>query len=246
MPRAQPKTGRKLSAAKLAGMLMASLTTLGSGFSAAQEHCPSSQGGAFNSPMAFHVMSPDDNRDVLFAVGEIVPGTAQEFEEALNEAGRIDELWFHSPGGNGQEGLALGRKIRERGLFTRVPAGATCFSACSYAFLGGVLRAAHPTACYGVHMFTFHVGAGNLASHVRLQLDQVENINQLREVSRELEQYLDGIEQDAAELARHRADYLIDMSISLTFLVVAFETRHEEQYWLTPDDLTRLNVLNMQ
>jgi hypothetical protein len=101
----------------------------------------------------------------VLATGEIEPGTAGEFRSFLRQsdvhAGAT--VVFDSPGGALLESLALGRAIREAGLFTAIgrydrasgvfTTGAACVSACAYAFLGGVQRDVGAKARFGVHQF---------------------------------------------------------------------------------------------
>ncbi|WP_457097488.1 hypothetical protein [Lysobacter sp. P5_B9] len=81
---------------------------------------------------------------------------------------------FDSPGGSLTSGLAIGRLIRAMGLNTRIASSyeeeafatdgastefrvvakdAVCFSACAYAFMGGVSRTLEEEGRYGVHQF---------------------------------------------------------------------------------------------
>lgn len=76
-------------------------------------------------------------------------------------AGAIHTIRLSSEGGSWQEGVALARLFRERGIGTRITAGETCRSACAIAFLGGThidasggrvpARAMHPTATLAFH-----------------------------------------------------------------------------------------------
>jgi hypothetical protein len=65
---------------------------------------------------------------------------------------RYSEVWLSSGGGNLISGIRVGQVLREERQFVRVPRGSSCISACTVAFLGGVLRAVdHPGASYEVH-----------------------------------------------------------------------------------------------
>jgi hypothetical protein len=102
----------------------------------------------------------------VLATGEIDTGTAGEFKAFLHKsdvhAGAT--VVFDSPGGVLLESLALGRVIREAGLYTAIgrydrekgefTTGASCVSACAYAFLGGVQRDVAAKAHFGVHQFS--------------------------------------------------------------------------------------------
>lgn len=66
---------------------------------------------------------------------------------------------FDSPGGNLAKAMELGRLIRGYGLSTIQLRGLDCSSACSLAFMGGVVRYAEPGAI-GVHKSSFAPGHG--------------------------------------------------------------------------------------
>lgn len=108
----------------------------------------------------------------LLASGEIDADAAERLGHIL-DTNVYGTIAFDSPGGNLQGGLALGVLIRDRGIHTRVAAayfeealvegggseirtrvnGAGCFSACAYAFMGGVSRTLEEGGQIGVHQF---------------------------------------------------------------------------------------------
>jgi hypothetical protein len=72
----------------------------------------------------------------------------------------VAAVYLNSPGGSLLEGMAIGRLLRERGYETRVGARASdtgeagrgvCYSACPFAFAGGVRRRVDPGSELGVH-----------------------------------------------------------------------------------------------
>lgn len=84
-------------------------------------------------------------RDLVAEMNRNVKGLVQRSEEF-----RLSPvIEFNSPGGNLFAGLQLGLAIQELGLRTRVPADNICFSACTYAFLGGVDR--RVAGRFGIH-----------------------------------------------------------------------------------------------
>jgi hypothetical protein len=88
----------------------------------------------------------------IVAQGDITSETPAEFGRLSATPGM--DLYFDSPGGNLIAGLELGRLIRRAGLNTRVaPSGAGCYSACVYAFAGGVVRTYDGHGELGVHQF---------------------------------------------------------------------------------------------
>jgi hypothetical protein len=109
----------------------------------------------------------------IFLDGEIDSTAATRFERYLKD-NRIPErshVYLNSPGGSLVGGLALGRIIRNYGLSTNVgkrPLTATkrydvepgsCYSACSYAYLGGQFRYLTKGSRYGVHQFASTSGS---------------------------------------------------------------------------------------
>ena len=94
---------------------------------------------------------------VLQANGAIDDQADANLRAALARHGPIEEVWLNSPGGNSRVGVQMGHTLRERGLITMVKAGNGCASACSTAFLGGLMRRVEPGAIYGVHMYTTQV-----------------------------------------------------------------------------------------
>lgn len=113
-------------------------------------------------PMKFSFVRVGNAR-VLLASGTIDEGAAGRLETALARNYPVHEVWFNSPGGDSRVGVEMGDILRRNRLLTRVRAGDGCASACSTAFLGGVMREVEPGALYGVHMFsTLYKGAGVL------------------------------------------------------------------------------------
>jgi hypothetical protein len=69
-------------------------------------------------------------------------------------------VYLNSPGGSLIQGMTIGRLLRERGFETNVgkraadprqPAAGVCYSACPFAFAGGVRRALLEGSVLGVH-----------------------------------------------------------------------------------------------
>jgi len=124
-------------------------------------------------------------RDYIFADGEITQATPAALTAALTryQAHPGTILVLNSPGGDLDAGLAMGRIIRSHGLWTSVgtavplalgptpnvnpayfpyvqapsapPFPGYCYSSCTLAFLGGVVRTVGFTSDYGVHRFYF-------------------------------------------------------------------------------------------
>lgn len=98
-----------------------------------------------------------NNVRVLFANGSIDDNADANLRAALARHAPVEEVWLNSPGGNSRVGVQMGHTLRERGLITMVKAGNGCASACSTAFLGGLMRRVEPGAVYGVHMYSTQV-----------------------------------------------------------------------------------------
>lgn len=106
---------------------------------------------------------------ILVASGAIDTDATKRLEVALEKYGPISEIWLNSPGGNSRVGLEIGRLIRRKMIATRIRAGNGCASACSSAFLGGVIREVEPGAVCGVTMYSSaSAGQGVVASNEAL------------------------------------------------------------------------------
>jgi len=99
---------------------------------------------------------------VVFAIGKFERNSSDQFSEFTQDLPPGTTVVLQSLGGDLNGGLRLGQVIRARGFNTfvspKTPLDAgknqgKCFSACAYAFLGGVQRQVDPTAQYGVHQF---------------------------------------------------------------------------------------------
>lgn len=109
------------------------------------------QGGPSTMSITFY---KNGNDRVLIANGEVDQNAAARLAEGIRQYGPIHEVWFNSPGGSSHQGVLMGEMIREHGASTRVLRGDGCASACSTAFLGGVMRKVEPGAVYGIHIYS--------------------------------------------------------------------------------------------
>ena len=136
----------------------------------------------------------------MLAEGQIQSGEAArlktQVQKAMSQLGGISEVWFNSPGGDSEEGQAMGRVLRSLGVPTRIRSGAFCVSACSVAFLGGVFRTVENGGTYAVHMFSNFSG---LAADAKLRRSVKD---------------LQSLEKDSARYAAQRYHYLLEMGIS--------------------------------
>jgi hypothetical protein len=179
-----------------------------------------------------------NGRKVLLAEGMIDDDLIPRLEAALRDES-IEEIWLRSPGGNARIGNQAGRLIRASSLPTRIPAGWACFSACNFLFMGGALRFVDAGGLFMVHMFT-HTSDRDA---IRQQVAQGEQ----NTVS-----LIGEIEQQSALLASEDNDFLIRMGLSRTLLTevmyrqsaVQDSTNRSTRRCLTPEELTRYNVIN--
>jgi hypothetical protein len=167
---------------------------------------------AFWKPMAYRLI-PTPKGSVVVAEGQIKAGESQrikaQVQRAIAQPGGIHEIWLNSPGGDSEEGQAMGRVIRGLGVPTRIRSGAFCVSACSVAFLGGVFRAVESGGAYTVHMFSNFSG---YEAHQALQ-------NTVKD--------LQSLEQDSAQYAAERYQYLLEMGISPSVAKHGFSVKNQ-------------------
>lgn len=81
---------------------------------------------------------------------EVFEGDANRLRQRLS-SGRVAEVWLDSGGGDSEEGQLIGATLRQFRMAVRVPKGASCASACTVAFLGGVIRTVDEGGHYRVH-----------------------------------------------------------------------------------------------
>lgn len=131
-----------------------------------------SAGAADVGPMTFRYESTGGNCiscEWITASGTITDGTTKRFEQFLEKEfgnGSCLTVSMDSLGGNLLEGIRLGETLRRYGCSTqigrsvpddypgsnfRVLEPGECYSACAYAFLGGVRRRVDEHSRYGVH-----------------------------------------------------------------------------------------------
>jgi hypothetical protein len=192
--------------------------------------------------MQFNVINRSGTK-VLRAVGGVGPRDAERLAHVLRQHVDIDEIWFHSPGGVALQGPAMGRVIREAGIPTRIVRGDVCFSACTYAFLGGPLRYIDEGGCYGSHMFSrYGGGAGTVVEDIIGANRRFGNDG--RGFNSWLRQYMQDIEKRSAQIARDQARFLREMSISDRFLTFIFDTDAPDAFFFRRNELIDLQIEN--
>ena len=135
----------------------------------------SASGADLQAPMTFALYAPCDGNglmcgEYILAQGTIQSTTPAAFASFARKIPYKPAVYFDSPGGDLAGGLRLGEVIRRLGLDTHIggpyekverlgqPYATVvqtpiCFSACAYAFLGGVVREVQDGGKLGVHQF---------------------------------------------------------------------------------------------
>jgi hypothetical protein len=87
---------------------------------------------------------------VLLVQGKFELPDADEFPRQVLQ-NDIEMVMLDSVGGNLVSSIEIGYFIREKGLNTLVSANGACYSACTYAFMGGVERSIDDNAPFAMH-----------------------------------------------------------------------------------------------
>jgi len=98
---------------------------------------------------------------MLYLDGFIEVGADRRLARFVDQQGIAQaDVYFNSPGGSLIAGMAIGRFLRDRGFDTHVgtrtsdagrPAEGVCYSACPFAYAGGVRRSLRKGSVLGVH-----------------------------------------------------------------------------------------------
>lgn len=195
-------------------------------------------------PSTAMTLTPADRNGtrVLIAEGKIDASLPARLRKAIEADEQIGEIWLRSSGGDASAGNAAGKVIRSfPGMFTRIPSGWTCFSACNFVFMGGEQRVVDPGGVFMVHMFT-HTG----------QRDVIQET--IAEGTSATAGLIGEIEQSSALLASDDNDFLIRMGVSRKLLTdvmyrqqaVKSAANPSTRYCLTQDEVRRYNVMNVE
>jgi hypothetical protein len=200
--------------------------------------CPKELNWSNNRTMQFTLRTEGGKR-ILLAEGAIDSALLPRLKTALERHKPIDEVWLRSPGGDARVGTEAGKLIRAALVYTRIPEGWACFSACNFMFMGGRGRIVDPGGQFVVHMFT-HTGDRQAieAGVMRGTDDTVGLIGE--------------IEQDSALLASEDNDFLIRMGVSRKLLTevmyrqsaVAAAGDGSTRRCLTQDEIWKYHVAN--
>jgi len=187
--------------------------------------------------------------DIIWFAGQVANDSAELFEKALddNNVAPGATVMFHSPGGNVIQGMRIGRLIRERSLRSSVgkrPASGPnqdkiadaglCISACSVAFLGGVIRSVPTGSYYVIH---------TIAPMIKTKKEPNRR-DPFPNLSAE-EKYIVGIRVGERAMAVPSIAYLSEMGIDLGWYVQAtkWDTENHETYWVSTDEMQKWHVV---
>lgn len=116
----------------------------------------------FNDSLRFEVKSECQQPDAfceitINAIGLFSKQSGQEFAELLTQLPKNRSkttIHLSSLGGNLSGAIQVGQLIREHEINTQTGfKESVCYSACTYAFMGGVIRELGPLAKFGLHQF---------------------------------------------------------------------------------------------
>ncbi|MER8960995.1 MULTISPECIES: hypothetical protein [unclassified Mesorhizobium] len=138
--------------------------------------------------------------------------------EALARSNASVAVTFQSPGGNIQKAMELGRLIRRLRLSTAQFRAVECASACSLAFLGGVVRFAEPGSI-GVHRSSF---SGDIP------------VNSKDAVS--------GIQQMTADIIT----YMIEMGVDPALLQLSLQYDSDDIRYLSRSEMAKYKVVTLE
>lgn len=200
----------------------------------------------FDDQMNYSVVTNGGTR-ILLAEGGVGNQEATRLDTAIQQAGNIDEVWLSSPGGNLDQGEAMGRVLRKRGLMVRVPDGHACISACTIAFLGGQIRAVDSGAFYGIHMFSLYFDEKSAANDKMALLKELVAAEKIQPGGSSIifRREMMDLERSTAQGAGKLARYLVEMSASLDFLTGMFGQKQTGVCYVTVPGLARYNIVNV-
>lgn len=150
------------------------------------------------------------------AVGRIEPGSAEEFAAFIErQAGEVETLYLHSPGGSVEDALQMSQLLRKQGIATAIPDEGYCASSCPIVFSGGKERTAGPHSWIGVHQIYADARApGNLH---------------------------DGMSHGQVVSARVQ-DHLREMGVDAQAWIHAMKTPAQQIYIFTPEELAEYKL----
>ena len=159
----------------------------------------------------------------LHLTGTIDPGAAKRVAGEIAARGEyVVTVVLDSPGGSVTDALAIGRLIQEKGLATRVAAGALCASSCPIVFASGTERSASPEAAIGVHQIYAAALVGGDPQDTRRAVGTA----------------MSDAQSTTASIIAHLTATGVDPALWLH----ALETPPDRLYYFTPEEMTRLKL----
>jgi hypothetical protein len=193
---------------------------------------PRAAADPLHDPMKFTLVENGEDRGTwIAAVGTITADTPAEFRRFAKTVQKGLWIEFHSPGGKILPAFELGDLIREGGFNTdvaRTVFGGTgksklsrggCFSACAYAFLGGVRREIREESILGFHHFI---------------------MNTERPVDANLRNYVERM------MARYHKDYLERMDVDTGLYSISSAMGKDEYYEPKGEERFTLRILTTE
>jgi hypothetical protein len=99
---------------------------------------------------ALEYFTNEEYPNVLLAQGTFERGDIIEFTSQVLH-NDIETIMLDSGGGNLVSSIEIGYFIREQNINTLVPSQGSCYSACTYAFMGGIFRSIDDNAPFAMH-----------------------------------------------------------------------------------------------
>jgi hypothetical protein len=170
--------------------------------------------------------APMDDRWIIYLEGFIDSGAAARLA-GLFDRRQIDRaiVFFNSPGGHLVEAMGVGRLLRQRGFDTDVGGRApdsvlarpgVCYSACPFAYAGGVRRSLEPGSMLGVHRAANNVPVPDDGAFQGVVSDQTAGYLAEMGISQDLLAIMSEVSHDSIrELTREEAERLGLLNSSL-------------------------------
>ncbi|RWC00591.1 MAG: hypothetical protein EOQ56_15035 [Mesorhizobium sp.] len=172
---------------------------------------------AAHAGLQFQAGQTDAGLHYIFVSGDFAYQDDLSGFEALARSNASVAVTFQSPGGNIQKAMELGRLVRRLGLKTVQFRAVECASACSLAFLGGVLRYAEPGAI-GVHKSSF---SGDIPMST--------------------EDAVSGVQQMTAEIIT----YMIEMGVDPALLQLSLQYDSDDIRYLSKSEMAKYKVVTL-
>lgn len=156
---------------------------------------------------------------VVAVEGSIDPDSARRLAEGIETWGdRVKLLSLDSPGGSLEEAMAMARLVRQKGLSTKVAAGAVCASSCPLLFAGGVSRQVEEDGAIALHQF-YNAPDARATDPARAISDA---------------------QSTAARIVRH----LSDMGVDPAMWLHALDTPPQRLYYLSSEQLAKYRLID--